>query len=142
MGMRQVLTIDAQTGEPLPSTPILVGRRAHNGFTEGWTATAMNAHAALAMSDLTGRDLKVFHMLCSHMAFGNEIPINASEMSKKIGMQVSHFHRSLRALIDFGIIQVETRDGVRYYKAAPSMMWRGSGKSHRDALKFVPPSET
>ncbi len=102
----------------------------------------MNAHAALAMSNLTGKDLKVFHLLCSHMAFGNAIPINIPEMAKKIGMIPTNFHRSLRALIDFGIIHVETRDGVRYYKAAPSMMWRGSGKSHRDALKFVPPSET
>lgn len=136
MGLKKVLSIDADTGEVLPSTPILVQRRAPNGFSEGWTATSMNAHHALATSDLTGRDLKVFHLLCSRISFGNEIPISASEMSKAVSMTPSNFHRSLRALIGFGILAVSVKDGVKYYSLSPQAVWRGSGKSHKDALRL------
>lgn len=136
MALKRVVSIDADTGEVLPSTPILMPRRTANGFSEGWTATAMNAHAAIAESDLTGRDLKVFHLLCSRMAFGNEIPINATEFAGILKMKAPNFHRSLRALMDFGIVVCEARDGVKYYRLSPKAVWRGSARSHKEALRL------
>lgn len=135
MGKRVILTaVDADTGEIRDGIPMLVARRARNGFKGGFFAVANTASELLAKSDLTGVDFRVLWICLSRMSWQNEITIVQKDLAREIGISPTQFSGSLRRLTEMGIIVKHEHGAAKLYRLNPNFGWKGRGRSHCDAL--------
>ena len=119
---KRLQQIDSETGEIIDGFVAYVVPKRKNGFGQGWLAMAQNGAEILAQSNLSGNDFKVLMKLLSVLDYENLI-------------QVSQAERSIKRLIDFGIVLEGVRIGIsRSYRLNPNFGWKGSAKGHREAL--------
>lgn len=130
---RRIANVDVETGEVMDGLVAFIAPKRQNAFN-GWIAMAQTALLQLASSDLRGTDLKVLLICLAKMNWDNGIPINQSQMAIEIGIAASHFNRSLKRLMDFGIISRRVDKGVKVYRLNPHFGWKGSAKNHRQAV--------
>ena len=68
---------------------------------------------------------------------GNEnlIQVNQAEVSEQVGMNRHNVNRSIKKLIELGVILEGVKIGIsRSYRLNPNFGWKGSAKGHREAL--------
>ena len=132
---RHMQQIDHQTGEVVEGFVAYVVPKRKNGFGQGWLAMAQNGAEILAQSNLSGNDFKVLMKLLSVLDYENLIQVSQADVARELNMHRQHVQRSIKRLIDFGIVLEGVRIGIsRSYRLNPNFGWKGSAKGHREAL--------
>ena len=132
---RHMQQIDQQTGEVVEGFVAYVVPKRKNGFQKGWMAMAQEAMMMLAQSNLTGNDMKVMWAMLARLDYENLIQVNQSEVAEQVGMNRHHVNRSIKKLIEMGVVLEGVKIGIsRSYRLNPNFGWKGSAKGHREAL--------
>ena len=97
---------------------------------------AFECHAALAKTIYRGADYRVFHMIMPSIHDGSLVWINQTSLAKELAMPVSNVSRSIKRLIEAGVIErLETASG-RTYRLNPNFAWYGPDNGeHTAAVK-------
>ena len=67
--------------------------------------------------------------------YENLIKVNQAEVSEQVGMNRHNVNRSIKKLIELGVILEGVKIGIsRSYRLNPNFGWKGSAKGHREAL--------
>ena len=132
---KRLQQIDSETGEIIDGFVAYVVPKRKNGFGQGWLAMAQNGAEILAQSNLSGNDFKVLMKLLSVLDYENLIQVSQADVARELNMHRQHVQRSIKLLIDFGIVLEGVRIGIsRSYRLNPNFGWKGSAKGHREAL--------
>ena len=132
---KRLQQIDSETGEIIDGFVAYVVPKRKNGFGQGWLAIAQNGAEILAQSNLSGNDFKVLMKLLSVLDYENLIQVSQADVARELNMHRQHVQRSIKLLIDFGIVLEGVRIGIsRSYRLNPNFGWKGSAKGHREAL--------
>ena len=132
---RHMQQIDHQTGEVVEGFVAYVVPKRKNGFQKGWMAMAQEAMMMLAQSNLTDNDMKVMWAMLARLDYENLIQVNQAEVSEQVGMNRHNVNRSIKKLIELGVILEGVKIGIsRSYRLNPNFGWKGSAKGHREAL--------
>ena len=132
---RHMQQIDHQTGEVVEGFVAYVVPKRKNGFQKGWMAMAQEAMMMLAKSNLTGNDMKVMWAMLARLDYENLIQVNQAEVSEQVGMNRHNVNRSIKKLIELGVILEGVKIGIsRSYRLNPNFGWKGSAKGHREVL--------
>jgi len=136
MTQRRLHQVDMSTGEVLEDGFVAyVAPKRKNGFGTRWIAMAQEALNALANAGLNGQDYRVLMKLLAKLDFENMLVVNQAEIARDLTTQRQHVQRSMRRLIDLGVLLEGPRIGVsRSYRLNPQFGWKGSAKSHVIAL--------
>ena len=130
---RHMQQIDHQTGEVVEGFVAYVVPKRKNGFQKGWMAMAQEAMMMLAQSNLTGNDMKVMWAMLARLDYENLIQVNQAEVSEQVGMNRHNVNRSIKKLIELGVILEGVKIGIsRSYRLNPNFGWKGSAKGHRE----------
>ena len=99
---------------------------------------AQEAMMMLAQSNLTGNDMKVMWAMLARLDYENLIQVNQAEVSEQVGMNRHNVNRSIKKLIELGVILEGVKIGIsRSYRLNPNFGWKGSAKGHREALRAL-----
>ena len=80
-------------------------------------------------------DTRVLFSLLEVLDYENLIQVNQAEIARDLGMQRQNVQRSIKRLMELGVILEGVKIGVsRSYRAQSSFGWKGSAKGHREAL--------
>lgn len=132
---KRLQQIDSETGEIIDGFVAYVVPKRKNGFGQGWLAMAQNGAEILAQSNLSGNDFKVLMKLLSVLDYENLIQVSQAEISRELNMHRQHVQRSIKRLLDLGIVLEGVKIGIsRSYRLNPNFGWKGSAKGHREAL--------
>ena len=137
METKRFYRVDADTGEVDDGFCAVVFKRARNGFGDKWCAMGQEAAELLALNGRAlGMDgLRLLWWMISRMSFENHILVSQSEVARRMGMKQPAVSRSMRRLVDLGVLEQGPKVGsLRSYRLNPSFGWRGSGKTHQKAL--------
>ena len=127
------------TGEVFEGTVAFYAPKRKNGFKEGWIAMEKNNYfRALALSNLSNEDRKVWAIMMCYVGFENEIRQPLGAMAEEIGISPSNFSRALNKLCDEGIFIRKKRNGRTFQIwLNPEYGWKGTAKNHVVALDDV-----
>ena len=132
---KRLQQIDSETGEIIDGFVAYVVPKRKNGFGQGWLAMAQNGAEILAQSNLSGNDFKVLMKLLSVLDYENLIQVSQADVARELNMHRQHVQRSIKRLIDLGIVLEGVRIGIsRSCRLNPNFGWKGSAKGHREAL--------
>ena len=136
MAQHKLGTVNLGTGEILEGAVLgVIFPKRHNGFN-GWFAMNQSALKALRSSGLQGRDYEVLFALLEFLDFDNWIRISKADLAEELSMQSTHVGRSIRRLLEIGALLEGPKVGRSVtYRLNPSFGWKGSAKSHNNALK-------
>ncbi len=97
----------------------------------------MNQAGLLTLAqNLTGEQLKVLLTLLADLDYENYIQVPQSEIAEKLSMQKTHVSRSVKALINLGVVVEGPRVGKsKTYRLNEQFGWKGSVSKHKQALK-------
>ena len=84
---------------------------------------AQEAMMMLAQSNLTGNDMKVMCGQClPGLTMKNLIQVNQAEVSEQVGMNRHNVNRSIKKLIELGVILEGVKIGIsRSYRLNPKL---------------------
>ncbi len=125
---------DAQTGEILSEgfTAILFPKRI-NGF-ERWFAMSQSALTVLKGFKRVD-DFRVLMALLEQLDFDNFIMASQSDIAKDLDMAQPQVSRAIKRLVEVGALIDGPKVGThRTYRLSPDFGWKGSARSHREAL--------
>ena len=108
---RHMQQIDHQTGEVVEGFVAYVVPKRKNGFQKGWMAMAQEM-MMLAQSNLTGNDMKVMWAMLARLDYENLIQVNQAEVSEQVGMNRHNVNRSIKKLIELGVILEGVKIGI------------------------------
>lgn len=134
----RITQVDSDTGEIVGEYVAVVQPKRKNAFQNGgWFALSQSEPLDILMrADLQGRDYQVFFALMQQLDYENLIQVSQAKIAEKLGMKSPHVNRSIKALIDLGIILEGPRIGrSRSFRLNPNFGWKGSAKGHHEALK-------
>lgn len=135
MGTKRFDQVDRATGEVMGGFVAYVAPKRVNGFGGEWMAMSQMAAMMLAKSDLTAPDMRVFFALIAKLDFENLLVLSQAELGRELGMQRQHVQRSIKRLMELGVLLEGPRIGIsRSYRLNPQMGWKGSAKNHHTAL--------
>ena len=137
MQQTRIVQVDALTGEILEGATLAVHYpKRTNGFQHGgWIAMAQHPAIAIAQLNLGAEAYRVLWHAIGHLDFENLLVLNQTEAATRLGMKQQNFARALAKLIDAEIIEKGPKvSGRNTYRMNPSFGWKGSAKSHREAL--------
>ena len=66
----------------------------------------------LAQSNLTGNDMKVMWAMLARLDYENLIQVNQAEVSEQVGMNRHNVNRSIKKLIELGVILEGVKIGI------------------------------
>ena len=99
---------------------------------------AQEAMMMLAQSNLTGNDMKVMWAMLARLDYENLIQVNQAEVSEQVGMNRHNVNRSIKKLIELGVILEGVKIGIsRSYRLNPNFGWKGSAKGHRGSARAL-----
>ena len=131
---RRMQQIDHETGEVLEGFVAYVVPKRKNGFQKGWFAMSQDALSMLKQVKHLD-DTRVLFSLLEVLDYENLIQVNQAEIARDLGMQRQNVQRSIKRLMELGVILEGVKIGVsRSYRLNPSFGWKGSAKGHREAL--------
>lgn len=135
--MRQVLSVDADTGEVLEGAVIgMFYPKRQNGFGKGWVAMSQNAMMELARSDLGAQDWRVLAAVLAKLDFENYLLLSIADLAKEIGMQRPHVSSSITKLEGLGVLTRGPKAGrSSTFRLNPRFGWKGSASNHNKALR-------
>lgn len=140
MKTRRIEQVDALTGEIIEGAVLAIQRpKQTNGFQHGgWLAMHQATERRIATDKrLTLETHRVLAMLRAELQFDNWIPINQAATARNMGMAPSSFSKALRILVEEGyILKGPGPDAAmrQTWRLNPECGWKGSAKSHRNAL--------
>lgn len=137
MKHQQIVQVDALTGEILEgATLALHYPKRTNGFQNGgWMAVAHNPSLEIAKAKLGEEALRVLFYAIAKLDYENLLVINQQDAAKTMNMQRQNFARALQKLVDIEVIEKGPKvSGRNTYRMNPSFGWKGSARSHREAL--------
>ena len=118
---KRLQQIDSETGEIIDGFVAYVVPKRKNGFGQGWLAMAQNGAEILAQSNLSGNDFKVLMKLLSVLDYENLIQVSQADVARELNMHRQHVQRSIKRLIDLGIVLEGVRIGIsRSYSLTPT----------------------
>ena len=72
--------------------------------------------------------------MLARLDYENLIQVNQAEVSEQVGMNRHNVNRSIKKLIELGVILEGVKIGIsRSYRLNPNFGWKGSAKGHREA---------
>ena len=136
MSKKRLGQVDLDTGEVIEDGFIAyIAPKRQNAFGR-WVAMAQEMMDITAKSNLGGSEYKVLMLLLSRLDYENLLVINQSELAEYVGMTRNNFSRSMKKLIDQGIILKGPRIGVsRSFRLNPTYGWKGTASNHKKAVK-------
>ena len=66
----------------------------------------------IAQSNLTGNDMKVMWAMLARLDYENLIQVNQAEVAEEIGMIRHHVNRSIKKLIELGVVLEGVKIGI------------------------------
>ncbi|MBY5927472.1 MULTISPECIES: replication/maintenance protein RepL [unclassified Halomonas] len=137
----RLCTLDTETGELVPVNVISVPIRNYNAFKGGWLAMSQVALKKIVTNEkMNQTDYKVFLSICAHLDYENYLMVQQKEIALEIGMQPTHFNRSLKKLVQLNILELGDKVGrSNTYRLAPDVGWKGTAKNHKK--EFVEKAE-
>ena len=113
---RHMQQIDHQTGEVVEGfVAYVVPKRKTDFRKDGWQWLKQ---MMLAQSNLTGNDMKVMWAMLARLDYENLIQVNQAEVSEQVGMNRHNVNRSIKKLIELGVILEGVKIGIsRSYRA-------------------------
>ena len=76
--------------------------------------------------------MKVMWAMLARLDYENLIQVNQAEVSEQVGMNRHNVNRSIKKLIELGVILEGVKIGIsRSYRLNPNFGWKGSAKGHR-----------
>lgn len=135
--MRQVLSVDADTGEVLDGAVLgMFYPKRQNGFTGGWVAMAQGAMMELARSDLGAQDMRVLFAVLAKLDFENYLLLSIADLAGEIGMQRPNVSASITKLEKLGVLSRGPKAGrSSTFRLNPHFGWKGSATNHQKALR-------
>jgi len=135
--MRQVLSVDADTGEVLEGAVLgMFYPKRQNGFGKGWVAMSQNAMTELARADLGAQELRVLLAVLGRLDFENYLLLSIADLAKEIGMQRPNVSSSITKLEGLGVLTRGPKAGrSSTFRLNPSFGWKGSASNHQKALR-------
>ena len=138
-GMAQIRLgqVDMATGEILEGATLAVFYpKRKNGFTTGWVAMAQDPMMKLAQADLGKEAMRVLLALLAMLDYENWITLSQAELGRQLNIKPSNMSRAVARLVEEGVMlagpKVQTR---KTFRLNPSYGWKGSAKSHQEALQ-------
>ena len=127
---KRLQQIDSETGEIIDGFVAYVVPKRKNGFGQGWLAMAQNGAEILAQSNLSGNDFKVLMKLLSVLDYENLIQVSQADVARELNMHRQHVQRSIKRLIDLGIVLEGVRIGIsRSYGLTPTSVGKAQPKA-------------
>lgn len=140
MRSKTLTGVDPRTGEVKGDFTVACFMNKHkNGFGRGWVAMSQDALKDIVANrkQIGGEGLAVLLALTVDAKFNNEFAVvNQSEMADQLGMKRSNVSRSIKRLVELGIIlEKKPERGVsKMYCLNPEFAWKGKAKDHVPAL--------
>ncbi len=124
---RNLGTVDLDTGELLDGVPVWIGKKLRSPYGRRWYMANQEALELLATDpDMTGKTYRVLLYLFSRLDFENYIQVPQQEIAEALGMHKSHVSRSVRQLLDKGILLRAPDAGTLYaFRLNPYYGWKG-----------------
>lgn len=132
-GDGKLCIINPETGELEPVNVFATPIKHYNAFSGGWLAMSQLALKEIVTNDkMKQNDYRVFLSICSHLDYENYLLIPQKEIAEEIGMAPSHFNRSMKKMVEIGILEVGTKVGrSNSYRLSIQVGWKGTAKNHR-----------
>lgn len=137
MSQVRVGQVDLVTGEIFEGAALaVIFPKRKNGFQTGWVAVAQNPMLEIAKANLGGEANRVLFYVLAKLDFENWINLNQSASADEIKMQRSNFARGLKKLLEIGVVLPGPKVGRNAtFRLNPDYGWKGSAKTHHEALK-------
>jgi hypothetical protein len=106
-------------------------------FGKRWSKVAFEAHIQLATTPgIFTNDFRVFHLLMPTIEQGNVVYINQAMMARQLKMPASVVSRSIRKLVEKGVLERAESASGRVYRLNPMFAWYGADNgAHTSAIK-------
>ena len=132
--MRKVTQVDLETGEDLGGFVAVIRPKQKSAFERHFTMN--QAALELLAKTLTGEQFKVLMMLLASLDYENFIQVAQADIAEKLEMQKTNVSRSIKGLIDIGVIIEGPKIGrSKTYRLNPQFGWKGTVSNHKKALK-------
>ena len=96
---------------------------------------AQEAMMMLAQKQFNRQRHEGYVAMLARLDYENLIQVNQAEVSEQVGMNRHNVNRSIKKLIELGVILEGVKIGIsRSYRLNPNFGWKGSAKGHREAL--------
>ena len=130
----KITQINPETGEVIEGVLVWMPKKRVSPFERHFT---MNQAGLLTLAqNLTGEQLKVLLTLLADLDYKNYIQEPQSEIAEKHTMQKTHVRRSVKALINLGVVVEGLKVGKsKTYRLNEQFGWKGSVSKHKQALK-------
>jgi hypothetical protein len=116
--------------------------KASERYVFGWDWICQSQPALLWLVDqkLTGSDLNVLLTIFARLDSGNAVTINQKEIAAVVGIKPPAVSKSLRKLIDKGVILQRSKEGSGRFVLSvnPTINWKGQISAHRGACSRLP----
>lgn len=127
-------------GEILEGVCVVIPKKHKNGFQRGFYTMANDATGEVIdlvlQGKLQGKDVITLLALLEVLEWENWIRISQRALADRLKMAPPNVSRSMKALINNGIILVGPNIGTsKTYRLNPRFGWKGGYKEHRAALK-------
>lgn len=131
---KRISQVDLSTGEVVGSFVAVIRPKQKSSFERHFT---MNQDALMILAkNLKGEELRVLMVLLSELDYENYIQVPQMDIVEKLGMQRSNVSRSIKVLLDIGVILLGPKIGRSFsYRLNPQFGWKGTVTNHRKALK-------
>ena len=128
---RHMQQIDHQTGEVVEGFVAYVVPKRKNGFQKGWMAMAQEAMMMLAQKQFNRQRHEGYVAMLARLDYENLIQVNQAEVSEQVGMNRHNVNRSIKKLIELGVILEGVKIGIsRSYRLNPN----SGGKAQPKAI--------
>lgn len=133
--IRQLRTVDADTGEVLLGTPVWFGAKVRSPYGRRWYMQSQEALEALAADkELAGRPTRVLLYLLSRLDFENFIAVPQKDIAATLELHKSDVSKAIRLLISKGILVEGPRaGGALALRLNPHWGWKGKVRHLRAA---------
>lgn len=124
---------DAETGEQLDGTPILVPNKGPR--TEPWIRAMQNEAFKQIFTDreLEPAALRVMGLLIQSARYGNEVHVKQADLAEELDYDKSTVSRAFRSLKEKGHITEGELDGVYYL--SEKLFWKGDMRNREKLRK-------
>lgn len=129
----RLCVVNQKTGELEPVNVFAVPIKHYNAFNGGWLAMSQLALKEIVTNErMKQNDYRVFLSICSHLDYENYLLVPQKEIAEEIGMAPSHFNRSMKKMVEIGILEVGSKVGrSNTYRLSVQVGWKGTAKNHR-----------
>ena len=130
---RHMQQIDHQTGEVVEGFVAYVVPKRKNGFQKGWMANGSRSNDDACSKQFNRQRHEGYVAMLARLDYENLIQVNQAEVSEQVGMNRHNVNRSIKKLIELGVILEGVKIGIsRSYRLNPNFGWKGSAKGHRE----------